>query len=43
MAARAQITHVSLEVYLRSPYEPDAQYVDGMIEERSTGEWDHAN
>jgi hypothetical protein len=43
MAASEQITHVSLEVYRRSSYEPDAVYVDGMIEERSTGEWDHAN
>ena len=30
------------EVYLRSSgYEPDAEYVDGAIEERSMGEFDH--
>jgi Uma2 family endonuclease len=30
-------------VYLRSSYEPDAEYVDGVIEERPMGEWDHAS
>jgi Uma2 family endonuclease len=35
--------HVPLEVYLRSSkYEPDAEYVDGEIEERLPGEFDHA-
>jgi Uma2 family endonuclease len=34
---------VPLEVYLRSSgYEPDAEYVDGKIEERPMGEFDHA-
>jgi Uma2 family endonuclease len=34
---------VQLEVYLRSSeYEPDAEYVDGKIEERPMGEFDHA-
>jgi Uma2 family endonuclease len=33
---------VPLEVYLRSPdYEPDADYVDGEIEKRPMGEFDH--
>ncbi|MGB8535507.1 MAG: Uma2 family endonuclease [Acidobacteriaceae bacterium] len=33
---------VPLEVYLRSSeYEPDAEYVDGEIEERAMGEFDH--
>src|SRR5277367_6466353 len=33
---------VPLEVYLRSSdYEPDAEYVDGAIEERPMGEFDH--
>jgi Uma2 family endonuclease len=33
---------VPLEVYLRlSEYEPDAEYVDGEIEERPMGEFDH--
>ena len=36
-------TRVPLEVYLRSSgYEPDAEYVDGKIEERPLGEFDHA-
>src|SRR5215471_3641382 len=29
----AAATTVPMEVYLRSPYEPDAEYVDGVIEE----------
>ncbi len=37
----ATATHVPLEVYLRSSYEPDAEYVDGDIEERNVGEYDH--
>ena len=43
MTATAQITHVPVEVYLRSSYEPDADYVDGVIEERPTGEFDHSS
>ncbi len=36
-------TQVPLDVYLRSDeYEPDAEYVDGEIEERSMGEKDHS-
>src|SRR5579862_1605332 len=38
----ATSTHVPIEVYLRSSYEPDAEYVDGIIEERPMGEYDHA-
>ncbi len=33
---------VPVEVYLRSSFEPDAEYVDGEIEERPVGEYDHA-
>ena len=33
---------VSVEEYLRSSYEPDAEYVDGLIEERAVGENDHS-
>ena len=36
-------THIPVEVYLRSCYEPDAEYVDGEIEERPMGEYDHAD
>ena len=39
----ATTTHVPVEVYLRSSYEPDAEYVDGKIEERPAGEFDHAS
>ena len=37
-------THtVSPEAYLSSShYEPDAEYVDGIIEKRAVGELDHA-
>jgi len=28
---------VPMEVYLRSSYDPDAEYVDGVIEERPRG------
>jgi Uma2 family endonuclease len=38
----ATTTHVPVEVYLRSSYEPDAEYVDGVIEERPAGEYDHS-
>jgi Uma2 family endonuclease len=43
MAAAAQPTYVPLEVYLRSSFEPDAEYVDGVIEERPMGEYDHSS
>jgi len=33
---------MSLEEYLRTSFEPDAEFVDGAIEERNVGEWDHA-
>ena len=39
----ARTTHVPVEVYLRSSYEPDAAYVDGQIEERPIEEFDHAS
>jgi Uma2 family endonuclease len=35
-------TQIPIEVYLRSSYEPDAEYVDGGIEERPMGENDHS-
>ncbi len=36
-------TYVPIEVYLRSSYEPDAEYVDGEIEERPMGQFDHSS
>lgn len=41
MAAVPQPT--PLEVYLNSSFEPDAEFVDGVIEERPMGEWTHAD
>lgn len=38
----ATTTRVPLEVYLHSSYEPDAEFVDGEIEERPPGENDHS-
>jgi Uma2 family endonuclease len=38
----ATTTNVPVEVYLRCSYEPDAEYVDGNIEERPQAEFDHA-
>lgn len=38
----ATTTRVPLEVYLHSSYEPDAEFVDGEIEERPMGENDHS-
>ena len=35
-------TMVSLEEYLATAYEPDCDFVDGSLEERNVGEWDHA-
>jgi Uma2 family endonuclease len=34
---------VSLEEYLRSDWSPDREYVDGEIQERNLGEYDHAS
>jgi Uma2 family endonuclease len=39
----ATTTHVPVEVYLRSSYQPDAEYVDGQIEQRPMGEFDHSS
>ncbi|MGA2570038.1 MAG: Uma2 family endonuclease [Terracidiphilus sp.] len=43
MAAATQPAYVPLDVYLKSSFEPDAEYVDGVIEERPMGEWTHAD
>ena len=34
-------TMFSLEEYLTTTYEPDCDFVDGCLEERNAGEWDH--
>jgi Uma2 family endonuclease len=38
----AAATRVPVEIYLRSSYEPHAEYVDGEIEERPAGMNDHS-
>jgi Uma2 family endonuclease len=36
-------TLISIEEYLATSYRPDVDYVDGHIEERNLGEWDHSS
>jgi len=38
----ATTTFVSIEEYLRTSFDPDAEYEDGRIEERAVGENDHS-
>ena len=38
----ATATRVSIEEYLRTDYEPDCDYVDGVLEERNVGQRDHS-
>lgn len=38
----AALTQISLEEYLHTVYRPDVEYVDGEIEERNVGEYDHS-
>jgi Uma2 family endonuclease len=38
----ATATLVSVEEYLSTVYEPDCDYVDGVLEERNLGERDHS-
>jgi Uma2 family endonuclease len=38
----AQPSLIAVEEYLRMTSEPDCEYVDGVIEERAVGEYDHA-
>ncbi len=42
MATAAVTVRMSVEEYLRTSFEPDADYVDGVIEARNWGEWHHA-
>jgi hypothetical protein len=34
--------HISLEEYLKTRYEPDCEYVDGVLEERNVGRHRHS-
>lgn len=36
-------TQISVEEYLKTVYRPDRDYIDGVVEERNLGEWDHSN
>lgn len=38
----ATSVQVAIETYLKTSYHPDRDYVDGEIEERNLGEFDHA-
>jgi Uma2 family endonuclease len=40
MASR---TLISVEEYLRTSYRPDCDYVDGEVQERNEGEFDHSS
>jgi Uma2 family endonuclease len=42
MAALPDSHVVSLEEYLRTSYEPDMEFVDGVLVERNVGDWLHA-
>jgi Uma2 family endonuclease len=37
----ATATLISLETYLTTSYEPDCDFVDGALEDRNVGEYDH--
>jgi Uma2 family endonuclease len=41
MATAPSSTLVPLETYLHTSYEPDVEYVDGELEDRNVGEFDH--
>ena len=35
-------TLISVEEYLSTSYDPDVEYVDGVLEERNVGDWLHS-
>ena len=37
----ATATYIPIETYLSTSYEPDMDYVDGELEDRNVGEYDH--
>jgi Uma2 family endonuclease len=41
-AMAAATVYIPVEEYLRSSFDPDAEYIDGQIEERAVGEDDHS-
>jgi Uma2 family endonuclease len=42
MAALPNSTLLSVEEYLNTPYDPDVEFVDGVLVERNVGEWLHS-
>jgi Uma2 family endonuclease len=40
--ATSPTTHVSLDEYLSADYQPDCEYVDGVLEERNVGRKKHS-
>ena len=42
MSAAVSVPFVSIEEYLHTVYEPDVDYVDGVLEDRNVGEFDHS-
>ncbi len=39
MAAQTQL--ITIEEYLRTSYRPDVEFIDGRLEEKPLGTWDH--
>jgi hypothetical protein len=42
MAALPDSSLVSLEEYLSTSYDPDVEFVDGVLVERNVGDWLHS-
>ncbi|SNS98788.1 Endonuclease, Uma2 family (restriction endonuclease fold) [Granulicella rosea] len=38
----AAVTLISIDEYLKTPYHPDCEFVDGQLEERNVGEYEHS-
>lgn len=38
----ATATRITLDQYLKTPFEPDAEFVNGEVEERNGGEYEHS-
>ncbi len=38
----ATATRITIEQYLKTPFEPDAEFVHGEVEERNVGEYEHS-
>lgn len=42
MAALPPLPRVTVEEYLNTSYEPDVEYVDGILVKRNVGDWLHS-